>query len=24
MLNVDGGWYADGSWPGLRLGARNR
>ncbi|GAA0908019.1 D-threitol dehydrogenase [Virgisporangium ochraceum] len=24
MLNVDGGWYADGSWQGLRLGARNR
>jgi NAD(P)-dependent dehydrogenase (short-subunit alcohol dehydrogenase family) len=24
MLSVDGGWYADGSWPGLRLGARNR
>jgi NAD(P)-dependent dehydrogenase (short-subunit alcohol dehydrogenase family) len=24
MLNVDGGWFADGSWPGLRLGARHR
>lgn len=23
-LNVDGGWYADGSWQNLRLGARNR
>jgi NAD(P)-dependent dehydrogenase (short-subunit alcohol dehydrogenase family) len=24
MLNVDGGWYADGSWQNLRLGARGR
>jgi NAD(P)-dependent dehydrogenase (short-subunit alcohol dehydrogenase family) len=23
-LSVDGGWYADGSWQSLRLGARNR
>jgi len=23
-LSVDGGWYADGSWPALRLGARTR
>jgi NAD(P)-dependent dehydrogenase (short-subunit alcohol dehydrogenase family) len=23
-LSVDGGWYADGSWPSLRLGARSR
>jgi NAD(P)-dependent dehydrogenase (short-subunit alcohol dehydrogenase family) len=23
-LNVDGGWYADGSWQSLRLGARSR
>jgi NAD(P)-dependent dehydrogenase (short-subunit alcohol dehydrogenase family) len=23
-LSVDGGWYADGSWEGLRLGTRNR
>lgn len=23
-LNVDGGWYADGSWQSLRLGARHR
>jgi len=23
-LSVDGGWAADGSWPSLRLGARNR
>jgi NAD(P)-dependent dehydrogenase (short-subunit alcohol dehydrogenase family) len=23
-LNVDGGWYADGSWSTLRLGARHR
>jgi NAD(P)-dependent dehydrogenase (short-subunit alcohol dehydrogenase family) len=24
MLSVDGGWYADGSWQSLRLGARSR
>jgi NAD(P)-dependent dehydrogenase (short-subunit alcohol dehydrogenase family) len=23
-LSVDGGWYGDGSWQSLRLGARNR
>ena len=23
-LSVDGGWYADGSWPSLRLAARRR
>jgi NAD(P)-dependent dehydrogenase (short-subunit alcohol dehydrogenase family) len=23
-LSVDGGWAADGSWPALRLGARDR
>jgi NAD(P)-dependent dehydrogenase (short-subunit alcohol dehydrogenase family) len=23
-LSVDGGWFADGSWPAARLGARNR
>jgi NAD(P)-dependent dehydrogenase (short-subunit alcohol dehydrogenase family) len=23
-LNVDGGWFADGSWQSLRLGARER
>ena len=23
-LSVDGGWYADGSWQSLRLGARGR
>jgi NAD(P)-dependent dehydrogenase (short-subunit alcohol dehydrogenase family) len=23
-LSVDGGWYADGSWEGLRLAARHR
>jgi NAD(P)-dependent dehydrogenase (short-subunit alcohol dehydrogenase family) len=23
-LPVDGGWFADGSWPSVRLGARNR
>lgn len=23
-LNVDGGWFADGSWQALRLGARDR
>lgn len=24
MLSVDGGWYGDGSWQSLRLGARER
>jgi NAD(P)-dependent dehydrogenase (short-subunit alcohol dehydrogenase family) len=24
MLSVDGGWYADGSWPSLRLSTRAR
>jgi NAD(P)-dependent dehydrogenase (short-subunit alcohol dehydrogenase family) len=24
MLSVDGGWYGDGSWQSLRLGARGR
>ncbi len=23
-LNVDGGWYGDGSWQSLRLSARSR
>jgi NAD(P)-dependent dehydrogenase (short-subunit alcohol dehydrogenase family) len=23
-LSVDGGWFADGSWQSLRLGARDR
>jgi NAD(P)-dependent dehydrogenase (short-subunit alcohol dehydrogenase family) len=23
-LSVDGGWFADGSWPSVRLGARHR